>query len=50
VDLFSAFGGAAVPNANLCVYTWICSRHHDIHATTQGHAAIAAAIEATLGY
>jgi lysophospholipase L1-like esterase len=50
VDLFSAFGGAAVPNANLCVYTWICSRYHDIHATTQGHAAIAAAIEATLGY
>jgi lysophospholipase L1-like esterase len=50
VDVFSAFGGAAVPNANLCRYTWICSRYHDIHATTQGHAVIAAAFEATLGY
>jgi lysophospholipase L1-like esterase len=49
-DVFSAFGGAAVPNANLCAYTWICSRYHDIHATTQGYAAIATAIEATLGY
>jgi lysophospholipase L1-like esterase len=50
VDVFSAFGGAAVPNANLCRYTWICSSYHDIHATTQGHAVIAAAVEATLGY
>jgi lysophospholipase L1-like esterase len=50
VDVFSAFGGAAVPNANLCAYTWICSRYHDIHATTRGHAVIAAAVEATLGY
>jgi lysophospholipase L1-like esterase len=50
VDVFSAFGGAAVPNANLCRYTWICSGYHDIHATTQGHAVIAAAFEATLGY
>jgi lysophospholipase L1-like esterase len=49
-DVFSAFGGAAVPNANLCVYTWICDRHHDIHATTQGYAAMATAVEATLGY
>ena len=50
VDVFSTFGGAAVPNAKLCGYTWICSRYHDIHATTQGHAVIAAAFEATLGY
>ena len=50
VDVFSAFGGAAAPNPNLCRYTWICSSHHDIHATTQGHAVIAAAFEATLGY
>jgi lysophospholipase L1-like esterase len=50
VDVFSAFGGAAVPNPNLCRYTWICSKYHDIHATTQGHAVIAAAFEATLGY
>jgi lysophospholipase L1-like esterase len=50
VDVFSAFGSAAVPNANLCGYTWICSGYHDIHATTQGHAVIAAAFEATLGY
>ena len=50
VDVFSTFGGAAVPNAKLCGYTWICSRYHDIHATTQGQAVIAAAFEATLGY
>jgi lysophospholipase L1-like esterase len=50
VDVFSAFGGATVPNAKLCGYTWICKRYHDIHATTQGHAVIAAAFEATLGY
>ena len=50
VDVFSAFAGAAIPNANLCRYTWICSSYHDIHATTQGHAVIAAAFEATLGY
>ena len=50
VDVFSAFGGAAVPNPNLCRYTWICSKYHDIHATTRGHAVIAAAFEATLGY
>jgi lysophospholipase L1-like esterase len=50
VDVFSAFGDAAVPNPNLCRFTWICSRYHDIHATTQGHAVIAAAFEATLGY
>jgi lysophospholipase L1-like esterase len=49
-DVFSAFGGAAVPNATLCAHTWICGTHHDFHATTQGYAAIAAAFEATLGY
>ena len=50
VDVFNASGGAAVPNANLCAYTWVCSRYHDIHATTRGYAAIAAGFEATLGY
>jgi lysophospholipase L1-like esterase len=50
VDVFSAFGGASVPNANLCAYTWICSKYHDVHATTRGHAVIAAAFEAMLGY
>jgi lysophospholipase L1-like esterase len=50
VDVFSAFGGAAVPNTNLCAYTWICSTYHDIHATKRGYAALATAFEATLGY
>ena len=49
-DVFSAFGGAAAPNAALCADTWICGSYHDVHATTQGYAAIAAAFEATLGY
>jgi lysophospholipase L1-like esterase len=50
VDVFSAFGGTAVPNANVCAYTWICSSYHDIHATSQGYAVIAQQIENTLGY
>lgn len=49
-DVFGAFGGAAVPNPNLCAYTWICSSYHDVHATSQGYAVIAHAFEGTLGY
>jgi lysophospholipase L1-like esterase len=49
-DIFGAFGGATVPNPNLCTYTWICSSYHDVHATTQGYAVIANALDAALGY
>lgn len=32
-DVFTAFGGAAFPNPNICTYTWMCSSYQDIHAT-----------------
>jgi lysophospholipase L1-like esterase len=32
-DVFTAFGGAATPNPNICADTWMCSVSHDIHAT-----------------
>ncbi len=32
-DVFTAFGGPAYPNPNICTYTWICSGFRDIHAT-----------------
>lgn len=41
VDVFTAFGGAGLPNLNLCIYTWICSIFHDIHATDLGYSVIA---------
>jgi lysophospholipase L1-like esterase len=50
VDVFSAFGGAAVPNDNICSYTWMCSIFHDIHAKDKGYQVIAQAFEQTLGY
>lgn len=51
VDVFSAFGGAATPNQNLCVYTWICnSFFHDVHSTKRGYAVIAGAFEQRAGY
>lgn len=50
VPVFDLFGGAAVPNPNLCTYTWICSSSHDFHATTRGYDVIADAIPATVGY
>lgn len=53
VDVFDAFGGAAVPNPNLCTYTWICSSYPTslgIHATTTGYQVIANAFEQTAGY
>lgn len=49
-DVFTAFGGATTPNPHICSYTWMCSVFHNIHATTQGYAVIASAIEATAGY
>ncbi|MGH2494773.1 MAG: SGNH/GDSL hydrolase family protein [Ktedonobacteraceae bacterium] len=50
VDVFSAFGGAGVPNNNICNYTWMCSIFKDIHATTQGYSVIANAFENGTGY
>lgn len=49
-DVFTAFGGAATPNPTICLYTWICSKAHDIHATTLGYSVIAQAFEQTAGY
>lgn len=41
VDVFTAFGGAGIPNTDLCTFTWICSSFHDIHATDTGYSVIA---------
>jgi len=44
VDVFGAFGGATVPNPNICTYTWICTPPPlgpDIHATDLGYSVIA---------
>jgi len=45
VDVFSAFGGAKVPNKNICAYTWMCSIFTDVHAMRQGYSVIASALE-----
>lgn len=50
VDVFDAFGGAGVPNENICNYTWMCSVFKDIHATSQGYSVIAGAFEHSTGY
>ena len=50
VDVFSAFGGAETPNANICRYTWECSIFHDIHSTDAGYSTIAATFERAVGY
>jgi lysophospholipase L1-like esterase len=53
VDVFDPFGGATVPNPNLCNYTWMCSAYPTtlgIHATTTGYQVIANAFEQTAGY
>jgi lysophospholipase L1-like esterase len=50
VDVFTAFGGATTPNANICNYTWMCSSYNDIHATQTGYSVIAGAFESTSGY
>jgi lysophospholipase L1-like esterase len=50
VDVFTAFGGAAVPDPNTCSYTWICNAlFHDIHATDKGYSVIAGAFENLYG-
>ncbi len=51
VDVFSAFGGGATPNPNICIYTWICnSSFHDVHSTRPGYQVIAKAFEQSAGY
>ncbi|HWS83272.1 MAG TPA: SGNH/GDSL hydrolase family protein [Ktedonobacteraceae bacterium] len=47
VNIFKAFGGAAVPNPNICTDTWVCSPPPgpDIHPTTAGYQVIANALE-----
>ena len=44
VDVFGAFGGATVPNPNICTYTWMCTPPPlgpNIHATDLGYSVIA---------
>ena len=48
--VFTAFGGAPTPNANICSYTWMCSSYNDIHATTAGYGVIAGTFEGVTGY
>jgi hypothetical protein len=50
VNIFEAFGGAAVPNPNICTHTWACSPAPgpDIHPTTAGYQVIANTMEETL--
>ncbi|HLI06311.1 MAG TPA: hypothetical protein VKV40_07075 [Ktedonobacteraceae bacterium] len=50
VNVFTAFGGAATPNPNICTYTWMCSVFKDIHATTKGYSVIATTFENGTGY
>ena len=50
VDVFDAFGGAGVPNGNLCTYTWMCSIFKDVHGTMQGYSVMAGAFENATGY
>ena len=50
VDVFTAFGGAATPNPNICSYTWMCSVFKDIHAHDLGYSVIANAFESRTGY
>jgi lysophospholipase L1-like esterase len=50
VDVFGAFGGASIPNPNLCRYTWICSIFKDVHASSSGYSVIAHAFETEVGY
>lgn len=42
-DVFTAFGGPAVPNPKLCLYTWFCPQQgtFDVHANTRGYGVIA---------
>lgn len=48
--VFDDFGGASVPNTDLCAYTWICLPPQDFHPTTLGYGVIATALEEAAGY
>ena len=54
VDVFGAFGGAAVPNPNICTYTWftlLCPtspQTSDVHPTDLGYSVIASTFEAAI--
>ncbi len=49
-DVFTAFGGTATPDGNICHYTWECSIFHDVHSTDTGYRVIASAFENSVGY
>lgn len=49
-NVFTPFGGATTPNANICSYTWMCSIFKDIHAKDAGYSVMAAAFEQAAGY
>ena len=51
VNIFEAFGGAAVPNPNICNDTWMCSSSPgpDVHPTTAGYLVMASALERSCG-
>jgi lysophospholipase L1-like esterase len=50
VDVFGAFGGAKVPNTNICAYTWMCSVLKDVHPMREGYSVIAGAFEKAYGF
>jgi lysophospholipase L1-like esterase len=45
VNVFRSFGGAKIPNPNICTYTWICSKYQDIHPMNKGYSVIAETFE-----
>ncbi len=57
-DVFTAFGGAATPNTNLCTYTWYVTKppcssaslSPDIHSTRTGYSVIATTFENVYGF
>ncbi len=54
-DVFTAFGGAASPNPQLCTLTWMCRSWPKnvlsrIHATRQGYTVIFQQFQALAGY
>jgi lysophospholipase L1-like esterase len=49
-DVFSAFGGATIPDQNTCNYTWMCSIFKNIHGSNTGYSIIAGAFERSAGY
>ncbi len=48
--VFTAFGGPAIPDPNICNYTWMCSVFNNVHASSKGYSVIATTIENGIGY